>query len=56
MKICPVEAELFHADYRQRDMMKLIGALCKFVYVPKSGSLFSLSKTFHVCTRSNPLQ
>ena len=39
MKICPVGAELFHAD-GQRDsqtgMMKLIVAFCNFVNVPKS--------------------
>jgi len=56
MKIFPVGAELFHADYGQTDMMELIVGLCKFVYKPKSGSLFSLSNTFHVCMRSNPLQ
>jgi len=48
MKICPVGAKLFHA-HRQTDMMKLIVALCKFVNMPKSGSLFSLSKTVFSC-------
>ena len=32
-KICPVEAELFHAD-RQTDMAKLIVALCNSVSTP----------------------
>ena len=34
---------------RQTDMMKLIVALCKFVNAPKSGSLFTLSKTVFSC-------
>jgi hypothetical protein len=35
MKICPVEAELFHAD-RQTDMMKLIVAFRNFTKAPKN--------------------
>jgi len=35
MKICPVEAELFHLD-RQTDMMKLIFAFQNFAKVPKN--------------------
>jgi hypothetical protein len=33
MKICPVRAELFHAD-RQRDMTKLIVAFHNFATTP----------------------
>jgi hypothetical protein len=39
MKICPVEAELFHAGGgtdRQTDTMRLIVAFCNFVNVPKN--------------------
>jgi len=34
MKICPVEAELFHAE-KQTDMTKLVDALRNFANAPK---------------------
>jgi hypothetical protein len=38
MKICPVVAELIHVDGQkeQTDMMKPIGAVCKYMYTPKT--------------------
>jgi hypothetical protein len=40
MKIPPVEAELFHADFREKrtDMMKLTVTFLNFVNVPKTGT------------------
>jgi hypothetical protein len=35
MKICPVGAEMFHAD-RRRDMTLLRAAFCNFANVPKN--------------------
>jgi len=39
MKVCPVGAELFHANGRT-DVMKLIVALCNFASVSKKQSLY----------------
>jgi hypothetical protein len=37
MKICPVGAELFHADGRWTDVTKLKVAFCNFSIAPKPG-------------------
>jgi len=42
MKICPVGAELCHADGRWTDMTKLIVAFCSFSIVPKHGPCIQL--------------
>ena len=53
MKICPVGAEMFHAD-RQADMMKLTVPFGKFVNAPFFffSSPHFLKPSFHVCMRS----
>jgi hypothetical protein len=49
MKICPVGAELFHAD-RRTDMTKLIVAFRNFANVPKNEPSLLYSEIIAVCS------
>jgi len=43
MKVCPVEADLFHADEQtdtQTDMTKLVVAFHNFANMPKNQSVY----------------
>jgi hypothetical protein len=54
MKICPVAAELLHAEGwtdRRTDMMKLIVTFCNFANEPKNADPFhQLEKIFYLET------